>query len=123
MALYSEDDKQQWKAWESRVYNNGFAHNAFFDVTLLCSDRHIITSLQPLKEKYDAALGYYRAHGLTRRQADVVSLAIQGVGNADICTRLSVSRATLRTHLNNIYHKLRDLAEVPEFMPVGRRPR
>jgi DNA-binding CsgD family transcriptional regulator len=123
MALYAEDGSQQWKAWGSRVYNNGCVNNAFFDVTLLCSDQHIITFLQPLQEKYEAALRYYRARGLTRRQADVVSLAIQGATNADICERLSISRATLRTHLNNIYRKLRDLGEVPEFMPAGRLPR
>jgi DNA-binding CsgD family transcriptional regulator len=120
MALYARDADQQWKTWGSRVYTNGCVQNAFFDVTLLCSDRHIITFLQPLKDKYDMAMRYYRARGLTQRETDVVSLAIRGITNADICKRLLISRATLRTHLNNIYRKLRDLGEVPEFMPPCR---
>jgi hypothetical protein len=32
----------------------------------------------------------------------------------------SISKATLRTHLNNVYRKFRDLGEVPAFMPANR---
>ena len=121
MQLYAQDDSHQWKDWGSRVYKNEFIHGTFFDVTLLCSDKHIITFLQPLKEKYDMALAYYQSKGLTRRETEVVSMTIRGVSNADICVQLKISRATLRTHLNNIYRKFRDLGEVPEFIPANRQ--
>ena len=122
MELYADDDTQQWPQWGSRVYKNNRVNDDFFDVTLLCSDRHIVTFLQPLKEQYAKALRYYRECGLTRRETDVVSLLIRGISNADICSRLSISRATLRTHLNNIYRKVRDLGEVPAFLPANRLP-
>ena len=122
MELYANDKSHQWKDWGSRVYKNSYMHGAFFDVTLLCSSGTLITFLQPLKEKYDMALSYCRNKGLTRRETEVVSLTIRGISNTDICKSLSITRATLRTHLNNIYHKFRDLGESPEFFPANRTP-
>lgn len=121
MALFADDSEAQWKDWGSRVYTNSLIHGEFFDVTLLHSVEHIITFLQPLKEKYDQALAYYRERGLTRREIDVVALTIRGITNTNICESLSISKATLRTHLNNIYRKLRDLGDMPEFMPAIRQ--
>jgi len=123
MELYADDKTRQWKDWGSRVYRNSFMHGGFFDVTLLCSSESIITFLQPLKDRYEMALAYYRDKGLTKRETEVVSLTIKGVSNPEICKTLSISKATLRTHLNHVYHKLRDLGEVPEFMPANRMAR
>jgi len=123
MELYAGDKTQQWKDWGSRVYKNSFLHGSFFDVTLLCSSESIITFLQPLKDRYEMALAYYRDKGLTKRETEVISLTIRGVSNPEICKSLSISKATLRTHLNNVYHKFRDLGEVPEFMPANRMAR
>jgi DNA-binding CsgD family transcriptional regulator len=120
MELYANDDAHQWKDWGSRVYKNSYIHGNFFDVTLLCGTGSIVTFLQPLEEKYEMALSHYRDKGLTRRETEVVALAIRGVSNTRICETLSITRATLRTHLNNIYHKFRDLGEVPEFIPGNR---
>lgn len=120
MALYARDTRQQWKGWGSRAYKNSLLHGSFFDVTLLCSAENIITFLQPLKDKYEMALAYYGDKGLTRRETEVVSLTIRGVSNPEICEQLSISKATLRTHLNNVYRKFRELGEVPAFMPANR---
>lgn len=120
MELYAQDDSHQWKEWGSRVYKNKWMHGAFFDVTLLCTEKHIITFLQPLKEKYEMALEFYKSKGLTRRETEVVSFTIRGISNTEICKRLSISRATLRTHLNNVYRKFRELGETPDFIPANR---
>jgi len=120
MELYARDNTRQWKEWGSHIYKNSFIHGSYFDVTLLCSAGNIITILQPLKDKYEMAMRYYRGKGLTKRETEVVSLTIRGISNAEICTSLSISRATLRTHLNNVYHKFHDMGEVPEFMPANR---
>ena len=120
MALYAGDRDQQWKDWGPRVYRNSLIHGSFHDVTLLCSADSIITFLQPLREKYAQALEYFRDKGLTRRETEVISLTVQGVRNTQICDALSISKATLRTHLNNIYRKFRDRGELPEFIPANR---
>lgn len=120
MELYAGDRTQQWKDWGSRVYKNACMHGGFFDVTLLCSTENIITFLQPLKDCYEMALAYYREKGLTKRETEVISLTIRGISNSEICKALSISRATLRTHLNNVYRKFRDLGEEPAFIPANR---
>jgi len=122
MALYAGDRNQQWKDWGPRVYRNSLIHGSFHDVTLLCGAERIITFLQPLREKYTQALEYFRDKGLTRRETEIISLTVQGIKNTDICNRLSISRATLRTHLNNVYRKFRDMGELPEFIPANRLP-
>ena len=120
MELLSDDNAGQWDDWGSRVYKNSFVHGAFYDVTLLCSDRHIVSFLQPLKDKHDLAMDYYQEKGLTARESEIIALTIQGVSNSAILGRLSISKATLRTHLNKIYSKLRDLGEEPRFIPGHR---
>ena len=120
MELLSDDNAGQWDDWGSRVYKNSFVHGAFYDVTLLCSDQHIVSFLQPLKEKHAQAMAYYQEKGLTARESEIIALTIQGVSNSAILDRLSISKATLRTHLNKIYSKLRDLGEEPRFIPGHR---
>ncbi len=120
MALYASDHSQQWRRWGSRVYKNSFVHGAFYDVTVMCGGDNIITFLQPLQTQYDQALAFYQAAGLTGRESEVMVLTIQGITNANICERLSISRPTLRTHLNNVYAKLREQGEVPRFIPGNR---
>lgn len=122
MALYAADTRQQWRGWGPRVYRNSLIHGTFHDVTLLCSARRIITFLQPLRDKYATALEHFRDKGLTRREIEVIALTMQGVKNTEICARLAISKATLRTHLNNIYRKFRELGELPEFLPANRQP-
>jgi len=120
MELYAGDTSHQWKDWGTRIYRNSFLHDNFFDVTLICSSEHIITFLQPLKDKYEMALAYYRDKGLTKREIEVVSLTIRGITNTEICQYMSISMATLKTHLNNLYRKLRESGDVPAFMPPCR---
>ncbi len=120
MELYANDRDHQWKDWGSHVYKNSKVHGNFYDVTLLCTAQRIITFLQPLKEKYATALACYKEKGLTKREIEVIFLTIQGVSNSDICRRLAISKATLRTHLNNVYTKLRKLGDLLEFIPANR---
>ncbi|MEN8107260.1 MAG: LuxR C-terminal-related transcriptional regulator [Pseudomonadota bacterium] len=120
MALYASDQGRQWQGWGTHVYRNSRINDSFHDVTLLCSAERIITFLQPLGDRYAMALDYFRGKGLTRRETEVITLTVQGVTNPDICQRLSISKATLKTHLNNIYRKFRDLGEIPEFIPAKR---
>ena len=54
---------------------------------------------------------------LTAREADVLALVAAGLTNAEIARRLSVSEATVKTHLNHAYTKvgLQNRAEAVEY--------
>ncbi|MFR0357607.1 response regulator [Streptomyces sediminimaris] len=44
--------------------------------------------------------------GLTPREAEVLALIAQGLSNPEICARLVVSPATVKTHVNRIFSKI-----------------
>ena len=43
---------------------------------------------------------------LTRKEPEVLALLTEGLGNADIAERLSLSEKTVRNHLSNLFDKL-----------------
>ena len=44
--------------------------------------------------------------GLTPREAEVLTLIAEGLSNAQICARLVVSQATVKTHINRLFAKI-----------------
>lgn len=44
--------------------------------------------------------------GLTPREAEVLTLIAEGLSNTQICARLVVSQATVKTHINRIFAKI-----------------
>jgi DNA-binding NarL/FixJ family response regulator len=55
--------------------------------------------------------------GLTRREAEVLSLIAAGRSNAEIARDLFISQTTVKTHINNIFAKtgLRDRAQAVAY--------
>jgi DNA-binding NarL/FixJ family response regulator len=55
--------------------------------------------------------------GLTPREVDVLRLIAEGLSNQEIAGRLSISEATIKTHVNNIFSKagLRDRAQAVRY--------
>lgn len=55
--------------------------------------------------------------GLTSREAQVLGLIAQGLSNTEICDRLFVSRATVKSHVNRIFAKTgaRDRAQAVRY--------
>jgi DNA-binding NarL/FixJ family response regulator len=55
--------------------------------------------------------------GLTPREAEVLTLIAEGLSNEQICSRLVVSQATVKTHINRIFAKIgaRDRAQAVRY--------
>ncbi|OQR58864.1 DNA-binding response regulator [Streptomyces maremycinicus] len=55
--------------------------------------------------------------GLTSREAEVLVLIAEGLSNQEIARRLSVSTATVKTHINNMFSKtgLKDRAQAVRY--------
>ncbi len=60
---------------------------------------------------------------LTPRERDVLALLMEGAGAADIAGRLSVSRNTVRTHVQNILMKLQVHTRLQAVAFASRHPR
>lgn len=48
---------------------------------------------------------FVHRHHLTPRESQILALVCRGCGYEEICARLGISRATLRTHLRAAYEK------------------
>lgn len=55
--------------------------------------------------------------GLTTREAEVLALIAEGLSNAEICERLFVGQATVKSHINRIFAKIgaRDRAQAVTY--------
>ncbi|SFD11554.1 helix-turn-helix domain-containing protein [Pseudoalteromonas denitrificans] len=123
MQIYNSDTNQQWNNWGNRTYPNCYLHNDYYDVTLLCSEQNITTILQPLKQKLLDAIAYYNSMGLSKREMQVISKVITDLTNDEICEQLFISKATLRSHLNNIYKKVELAGGSLSYIPHKRSNR
>ena len=67
-----------------------------------------------LQAELAAQMGSLAARRLTARELEIVRYVSTGLRNAEIAARLSISEATVKTHLNNIFQKLgiRDRVEL-----------
>jgi len=83
----------------------------------LDSSNHILLETEPAWERFRRAAleftGLGRTVGedpifgrLTGREREVLSLLTEGLGNADIAERLSLSEKTVRNHVSNLFDKL-----------------
>jgi two-component system, NarL family, nitrate/nitrite response regulator NarL len=54
---------------------------------------------------------------LTDRESEIVRYVADGLRNAEVAQRLSISESTVKSHLNNIFQKLglRDRVELTHY--------
>jgi DNA-binding NarL/FixJ family response regulator len=58
------------------------------------------------REAIDLVLGRAPARQLTRREAEVLEMVAQGIGNKEIAVRLQLGEKTVRNYVSRIYKKL-----------------
>ncbi|MGN0290687.1 MAG: response regulator transcription factor [Lachnospiraceae bacterium] len=61
---------------------------------------------QPLKEQQEVKPPIWESEKLTRREKEVASLVAKNLSNREIAEELSISEATVKKHLTNIFEKL-----------------
>ena len=75
-------------------------------MVLLNDGENIITLVYPVTDKHSRELEYFKDKGLSKREYEIVEMVVRGMTNSEIVKNLTISKATLKTHLNNIYKKL-----------------
>ncbi len=79
------------------------------DALIVNDGERITTLLYPLdedQEKFKKQEAFFKEKGLTKSELRIMQMVMQGMTNAAIAEKLYISKATLKTHLNNIYKKL-----------------
>ncbi len=105
----------------SRLYADSEIFGRACDVTVIQSGDTRMTLLQPLEARHRRALSAFIDAGLSAREMAVIELVVQGLSNSQICERLNIARATLRTHLNRAYRKAREHGVEPLDLPPSRQ--
>lgn len=84
----------------------------------LDSNNHILLEHEPAWSRFKEAVLEFVGHpreprgedpafaALSRREREILALMTEGLGNAEIALRLSISDKTVRNHVSNIFDKL-----------------
>ncbi|HKR12398.1 MAG TPA: alpha/beta fold hydrolase [Pyrinomonadaceae bacterium] len=100
---------------EGHILAAGIPHAQFIE---LDSKNHILLENEPAWERFcDEVLKFMDLEGVTRcedqafaslsaREREVLASMTQGLGNAQIAERLSISEKTVRNHVSNVFDKL-----------------
>ncbi len=62
---------------------------------------------------------FSHVHSLTGREQEVLRLVVKGLSHEEICTQLSISIHTLKSHLQNIYQKSGASGKIQLFHKLG----
>ncbi len=88
--------------------SKGANGEALRDAILAVADGETVLS-PDVQRELALAIRHRDAHersGLTPREHAVLALAAEGLATREIAMRLDVASATIKTHLQSIYHKL-----------------
>jgi len=78
------------------------------DLVIHRTANEIVSIISPNDQRRAKEIDYYESLGLTKRELQIVKLALNGESNAKISEMLEISKSTLKTHINNIYRKAGD---------------
>jgi DNA-binding CsgD family transcriptional regulator len=88
---------------------NSIVDKNLVDAVVINDGKTLTTILYSLEEKMksiDQNQEQLKNFGLTKSEITIFTMVMQGSKNFQICKALFISKATLKTHLNNIYKKL-----------------
>ncbi len=88
------------------LLKNVYADDHRVDAVVVNDGSKITTLLYEKGARIEGLLKLLAPFGLSRAETEVMKRALEGHANSEIARMLFVSRATLKTHFNNIYKKI-----------------
>ncbi len=113
LVLHSRDD-QVVPVSEGRIMAAGIPNAEFVE---LDSPNHVLLENEPAWQRFSEEVlnfaGVRNVEGgdpvfgsLSKREVEILTLITDGLGNAEIAERLSISEKTVRNHVSNVFDKL-----------------
>ena len=98
---------------DEKIFNEGIRtvhhlkmENGLVDATIINDNEKITTLFYRMDDHQEQQLQYFKDKGLTKTEMNVITNVLGGSTNSEIAKGMFVSKATLKTHLNNIYKKI-----------------
>jgi len=93
-----------------------FALETLMDAVRAVMDGHVWMPPE-LQAEVAAQMGQPESESLSSREQEIVRAVALGLRNAEVARRLSISEATVKTHLNKVFQKLkiRDRTELVRY--------
>lgn len=91
------------------LVKNSVVDESIIDAVIINNGKTLTTMIYSLEEKMkgiDQTQEQLKIFGFTKSEITIFTMVMQGSKNSQICQALFISKATLKTHLNNIYKKL-----------------
>lgn len=82
------------------------------DMVMLNSTTDQITLFYPLNDYFNALFKSLSTLSFTKQEERVVHYLLSNTSNKEIAAHLKISMPTLKTHLNHIYQKCKDLKTI-----------
>lgn len=109
MNLYHQVEECSAISQGMKVFKNADIDGSKVDAMILNDGTQISTFIYPLDEnqgKIEKQEKFLLERGLTKSETQIMLLVLNGLTNSQIAEKLFISKATLKTHLNNAYKKL-----------------
>lgn len=106
MEYYTTNELCPSRSEGAHVYPNKPAKDQLVDMIVVNNSAEIVTMLYPVSKKHEKEMEFFTDKGLSRRELEIVGMVVRGMTNSEIVKKLAISKATLKTHLNNVYKKL-----------------
>lgn len=91
------------------LIKNSVVDTSVVDAVVINDGKTITTIIYSLEDKIkniDQSLDQLKKLGLTKSEIAIFTHVMKGLKNSEISKKLFISKATIKTHLNNIYKKL-----------------
>lgn len=75
-------------------------------ITTCMAGGTVMAGLDPWSSAHAVPAGHQEDLGLSRREAEIMDLVVQGLSNAQLAHRLFLSEKTVKNHINRIFSKL-----------------
>lgn len=105
----SPDDAESNLSEGMTLVKNAIVDGSVIDAVIINDGKTLTTIIYSLEKKMktiDQNQEQLKSFGLTKSEVTIFTMVMRGSKNAQICKSLFISKATLKTHLNNIYKKL-----------------
>lgn len=109
MSLYHQIEECNAISQGMKLFKNTDIDESKVDAMIVNDGDKIATFIYPLDEKqdkYQQQEKFLTERGLTKSEIRIMQMVLGGLTNAEIAEKLFISKATLKTHLNNAYKKL-----------------